>query len=629
MRSTTRLAVVLCVIALVCLSACSGAPTPSPAPRPTPTTVAPARPHVVILSLDGAGDDRVDGYLEEGTMPNLASLAQRGARAEYAQTIDPSLSAATHVSMATGAYPGSTGQVSDRFHLSKDAFYWGTNGFEEPQMQVEPLWRTAMRNGLTTATVFWPGTRTRMRDLLADYALSYGAGQVPSALHVITPTEASDWQDAPSSYSPLLAATLIIGGKDVELGTKLYLLGADGTDDQEENYDTFFLCGEKRVDDDSVSLDIGELTPFPVRSGWHAVGYFKLLGATSERIEVFQSALRHAEARPVELFWEIDDKFGFLPAPPDSSALERGWITAQDYWEMAKRHTQWLAQVLTYVFTTYQPDLTFAWLGVIHECSQQFLMVDEQQPDYSEEMAQAFAEYVRAAYALADESLGNLLNILLLGKDTVFVVSDHGMAPNHSEVNVNTLLEQAALLQHDEASDSAVEMAQSKALGFARGAAVHVYINLEGREQPGIVPIEDYGSVQDDIMDALQSASDTDGKPVFARVLRRKELSALHLDSPNSGDVFAQASLGFMLTDRLGNQNALQPAPYYGQDGYDSTWPEMHAILIAAGYGIRPGVHLQAVHLLDIVPTAASLLRVKPVEAAQGRVLEEMLQDRP
>ncbi len=129
-------------------------------------------------------------------------------------------------------------------------------------------------------------------------------------------------------------------------------------------------------------------------------------------------------------------------------------------------------------------------------------------------------------------------------------------------------------------------------------------------------------------MDALQSAADADGKPLFARVLRREELDALQLDSPNSGDVFAQATLGYALTDWRGNPRVVEPAPYYGQHGYDSTWPEMHAILFAAGYGIRPGARLPAVHLLDVVPTAASLLQVKPVEAVEGRVLVEMLQER-
>jgi predicted AlkP superfamily phosphohydrolase/phosphomutase len=626
LRLTKTVAAPLCMVTLACVVACSLAPTPEPLPKPT--TAPPTRPRVVILSLDGARDDWVDGYLEDGTMPNLAALAQRGARAEYAQTIDPSMTAAAHVSIATGAYPNHTGQVSDSFHLSRNPIDLYTDGLEEPEMQVEPLWRTAMRNGVTIATVFWPGTRTGAVDRLADYTVGHATRQVHSALHVVETRQAGEWRDVPASYSPPLQATLNITGTNEALVAKLHLLAADSTDDEQENYDVFLLCRERRVDDECATLRDDGLAPLLVWPVWRGVAYFKLRSATPERIEVFQSAVWSSQARPSDLQSNINDKFGFLPPAPDEHGLERGWITAHDYWDMAERRTRWLAQVITYVFTAYQPDLTFAWFGVTQECGRSFLMVDERQRDYSEETAQAYAEYVRKAYALADECLGDILPALVLGRDNIFVVSDHGMAPVHSQVDVSTILEQAGLLQYSEGSDFPVDTANSRAVAVASGGAVNVYINLEGREQPGIVPHADYESVQAEIIQALQSATDADSEPLFDRVLRREELSTLHLDSPNSGDVFAQAALGYALTDWRGTPEVVEPAPLYGHQGYDSTRPEMHAILIAAGRGIRTGVRLPAVHLLDVVPTVASLLRVTPVEAAEGRVLAEMLEER-
>ncbi len=625
MRITKRIALFLCVIVLACLPACGGTPSPSPQPLPTATSVPAGEPHVLILCLDGARDDWVDGFLADGTMPNLASLAQRGVRVEYAQTIDPSLTAAAHVSIATGAYPDKTGQVSNKFHLSKNAFYWYTSGFDEPEMRVEPLWRMAMRSGLTTATVFWPGTTTAIRDRLANYTVAYGEREVYSALHVVTTTQATDWEDVPPSYSPLLEATLRITGKDDALVTNLYLLAVDSTDDEQSDYDAFFLCREKCVDAESAALRVGEWAPLLVRPRLQSGAYFKLLSATPECIEVFQSALNYNQAHPSELVRSINAEFGFFPPSPDYYALEHGWITAQDYWEMAECQTRWIAKVATYVFATYQPDLTFAWLGVTDECGHQFLMVDERQTDYSEEKAQAYARYVRNAYALADECLGELLGTMRLDEDVIFVLSDHGMAPIHSLVYVNTILQQAGLLQYGEGSSFPVDTAHSRAVAFASGGAVNLYINLQGREQPGIVSPEDYAQVQDEIVDALQSAINGNGEPLFARVLRREELSTLRLDSPNSGDVFAQAELGYALTDWRGNPRVVEPAPYYGQHGYDSTWPEMHAILIAAGRGIKSGVTLPAVHLLDVAPTAAHLLDLLPAETVDGRVLQEVL----
>jgi len=483
----------------------------------------------------------------------------------------------------------------------------------------------AMRNGLTTATLFWPATSTTIRECRADYTVAYGAREVYSAMHVLTTTQASDWQNAPRSYSPLLESTLPITGKDGALVTKLYLLLADSTDDEQENYDTFFLSREKQVDAQSVEMHVGEWAPLLVRPRLQSGAYFKLCSADKEQIEVFQSALYYNRAYPAELLRNINEKFGFFPPAPDYYALEHGWITAQDYWEMAERQTRWLTRVESYVLTTCQPDLTFAWLGVTDECGHQFLMVDEQQTDYSEERAQAYAAYLRQAYALADDCLGKLLQTMCLGDDAIFVLSDHGMAPIHSEVYVNTILQRAGLLQYGEGSNFPVDTAHSKAIAFASGGAVHVYINLQGREQPGIVSSEDYAQVQEEIVDALQGATDAEGQPLFARVLKREELAALHLDSPNSGDVFAQAELGYTLTDWRGHRTVVEPAPYYGQHGYDSTWPEMHAILVAAGYGLKSDVTIPAVRLVDVAPTVARLLDLPPSETMDGRVLEEML----
>ena len=581
---------------------------------------------VVILSMDGARDDWVDGYVAGGTMPNLAWLAARGAMAEYAQTIDPSLTAAAHVSIATGAYPGKTGQVSNRFHLSKNPFYWYTSGFDEPEMQVESLWRTAMDEGLTTATVFWPGTAIDAEDRLADYTVAYGAQEVYSTMHVLTPTEATEWQDAPTSYSPLIEATVRVTGQDDALVSRLYLLAVDTTDDGQESYDTCQLCRKRQLDAEYAVLGVGEWAPLVVRPRLQSGGYFKLMSTSAERIELFQTALNYNRAHPAELLRDINERFGFFRPSPDYYALEHGWITAADYWTMAETQTRWMTEVATYVFSTYEPVLTFAWLGVTDECGHQFLMVDERQPHYGVEKAREYEAHRRSAYALADECLGDWLGSLRLEEDAVIVLSDHGMAPIHSEVYVNAILEQAGLLQYGEGDSFPIDTAHSKAVAFASGGAVHVYVNLKGREQPGIVLEDEYEAVLDEIVAAFRDGADAEGRPLFARVMRRDELAELGLDSPVSGDVFAQAVLGCALTDWPVNPRVVEPATYYGQHGYDSTLPEMRAILYAAGSGIRTGASISRVHLLDVVPTVASLLGVVPAETVDGSMVVELLQ---
>jgi len=646
MPAGKRSTLLLCVMMLGLMSGCAVGPMHTTSPLPTMTsspevnhaagespvpsatvTDAPARPaKVVVLSLDGARDDWVDGYQADGTMPNLAALAEGGVQAEWAQTIDPSLTAAAHVSIATGAYPSATGQVSNKFHLSEDPFYWYTSGFDEPEMQVEPLWRAAVGHGYTTATLFWPGTSLLHEDRLADYTLAYGTREVYSRLHQVSPQAAAGWEGAPTSYSPPLEAAIPILGRDDALVTTVYVLLADSSDNGVANYDVYWLCPTRQVDQCCAQLQPGGWAPLLVRPRLHGGGYFKLIDGCADRLELFQSALWYNEARPAELLRDINERFGFFPPAPDYYALEHGWIEAKDYWHMVEVQTRWMADVEAYVLENYAPDLTFAWLGATDECGHQFLMVDERQAGYSDALAQEYQAYVGQAYALADEALGRVSAALNLERDAIFVISDHGMAPIHSEVYVNTILEQAGLLCYGEGANYPIDTSASRAVAFAAGGAVNVYINLRGREQLGIVPLQDYVGVQDEIVHALQSAEGLDGEPIFARVLRREELSALHLDAPQSGDVFAQARLGYALSDWRGNPRVVEPATYFGQHGYNSAVPEMRAIWLAAGQGVRAGISLSPVHLVDLAPTVAALLGLPSSGTMAGQVLQAALQ---
>jgi predicted AlkP superfamily phosphohydrolase/phosphomutase len=423
-----------------------------------------------------------------------------------------------------------------------------------------------------------------------------------------------------------LEAAIPILGRDDARVTTVYVLLTDSSDNGVDDYDSFWLCPKRQADDRCAELQPGDWAPLLVRPRLHGGGYFKLIQASSDRIELFQSALWYNEARPPELLRDINERFGFFPPSPDYYALEHGWIDAADYWHMVEVQTRWMANVEAYVLDRYEPDLTFAWLGATDECGHQFLMVDEQQAGYSDAKAQAYQSYLRQAYALADEALGKAAAALNLERDALFVISDHGMAPIHSEVYVNTILEKAGLVCYGEGASYPIDTSASRAVAFASGGAVNVYVNLEGREQPGIVPPEDYAGVQEEIVCALQSAEGPGGEAVFARILRREELAALHLDAPQSGDVFAQARLGYALTDWRGNRRVVEPATYYGQHGYDSAMPEMRAIWVAAGQGVPAAITLPAVHVVDLAPTVAALLGFAPSATMAGQVVQAALQ---
>lgn len=63
-------------------------------------------PRVVVISLDGAKPDFIQKFIDEGVLPRdggLARLSRRGAVAVQNVTASPSLTAVSHIEIATGS----------------------------------------------------------------------------------------------------------------------------------------------------------------------------------------------------------------------------------------------------------------------------------------------------------------------------------------------------------------------------------------------------------------------------------------------------------------------------------------------------------------------------------------------
>jgi predicted AlkP superfamily phosphohydrolase/phosphomutase len=687
---------VLISVFIFLISAC-GAPTATTDPASTPVnpSIAPTAagdtyrrqgPGVIVFSLGGARADVIEQYMADGLMPNLARLVKEGVKAQYAQSVDPPLSLPAHASISSGCFPNKTGIIADEYYSPEDDFTGYVSSLDEPEMAVETVWRTAMRHGLRTAAVFWPGARPDFTEQsalrqpfdpstglpsamlgtgraglaqdTADYTVAYGESYAPSAQHTLTFTVASGWENPPHSFSPLQEGLLRITAPSTGLRGELEpsghrhedalvsainVLAVDTRDDGIANYDTFYLCRFKEIDEDSASLVEGQWAPVTVSPHLRSGAYFKitasnLMSLTNPlsptvpitvtapiSLTVFQSQVSYNRASPVELLREMSGLFGFFPPPPDPHALQQGWITPEDYLTMAETQAHWMMEVTVHIYTTYQPDLMLTGQSALSEIVRQFLLVEERQPGYSPELAEEYAGYRKRGAQIADASLGQLLVAIDLTDTTILVVSDHGLAPVHTVVHINTILEQAGFLSFQESPGSTVDATDSKALALASGGSAHIYVNLRGREQPGLVPPEEYPALLDELVRTLSEVRDPNGQPVFARIVRRQEMADLHLSSPYSGDLFVQAEPGHVLSDEWGKEETLEPTNYYGGAGYDSALGEMHGIFVAAGHSVREGETISAVRVVDIAPTVARLLGFTPAEIVDGLALDEII----
>jgi predicted AlkP superfamily pyrophosphatase or phosphodiesterase len=138
---------------------------------------APARkPTVILISVDGLRAD----YPERVELPTVARLAAEGVRAEAMVPVFPSKTFPNHYSLVTGLWAEEHGILDNTIYdpdtdewfsmtdsaAVSDARWWGG----------EPIWVTAERQGLITATCFWPGSEAPIGGVRPTYYVPYDGG---------------------------------------------------------------------------------------------------------------------------------------------------------------------------------------------------------------------------------------------------------------------------------------------------------------------------------------------------------------------------------------------------------------------------------------------------------------------
>jgi predicted AlkP superfamily phosphohydrolase/phosphomutase len=192
-----------------------------------------------------------------------------------------------------------------------------------------------------------------------------------------------------------------------------------------------------------------------------------------------------------------------------------------------------------------------------------------------------------------------------------------------------------------------VDPATSLTNAVTVGAAANIYINLQGREPTGIVPLEQYEEYQKKIDDAFNAVSDpVTNERVFEIILKKPREPELllktsnfgsdqekkqrgierdfHAFSKDAGDVLVVTIPGYNLDFNAGTGTAVgdffQPSTFFGQHGHDPRLPEMKAIFYAAGPSFKRRT-LKNIDNIDIAPTVAEFLGMNPPKDSQGKTI--------
>ncbi len=139
---------------------------------------------VLLISIDGFMNE----YIERNETPNFDRFLANGVQAEHLIPVFPTKTFPTHWSIATGLYTENHGIIANSFYdFELEArFSFGppdSTPNDERWWGGEPIWITAEKQGLTSATFFWPGSEATISGMQSTRWVDYD-GSVPDSTRI-------------------------------------------------------------------------------------------------------------------------------------------------------------------------------------------------------------------------------------------------------------------------------------------------------------------------------------------------------------------------------------------------------------------------------------------------------------
>jgi predicted AlkP superfamily pyrophosphatase or phosphodiesterase len=240
--------------------------------------------------------------------------------------------------------------------------------------------------------------------------------------------------------------------------------------------------------------------------------------------------------------------------------------------------------------------------GILREARPRLLLLHLVQTDDAQHRRGRDAAEVKQAVARVDGHVALIRAALreagIADRTAVIVTGDHGFENVPRQVFVNYVLKRAGL------RGCPALGAAWRATAHVTGGSAAIFVNPPGDAQAAR-----------DAEAALRST-------MVSRytIVSRAELDAL---GAMAGAAFAvEAAPGYEASDRC--EHGMIGPGSGGQHGFLPSLPTMATGFIAAGDGVRSGVALESMRLVDVAPTVARLLGVN-APAVDGRILTEIL----
>jgi predicted AlkP superfamily pyrophosphatase or phosphodiesterase len=201
-------------------------------------------------------------------------------------------------------------------------------------------------------------------------------------------------------------------------------------------------------------------------------------------------------------------------------------------------------------------------------------------------------------------------------RTTFFIVSDHGFKTVRRHIRPNAAFAKAGLIKmgrSGNATTGPLQITSAEAYSYPEAGTALVYVTVPDAN----------GAV---LARTKQALAGIEG---IERVVEPAEFGQYGLPQPAESNqmspLFLVAKDGYAFVAAADGDVVVDVSPTsLGSHGYVASDPDLHAIFIASGRGIRPGVTMETVSTLDIAPSAARLLGLD-LGPVQGKVLNEIL----
>lgn len=651
---------------------------------------------VVLIGLESCNPRFFRKFMDAGRMPNAKRLADQGVFAEILGVM-PNHPTTGWTSIATGAYPGTHGNTCNATHLPGEPLLEQHSSFFSSFTTADFLWDAAERAGKKVILVrypcSWPPTISQGIQVGGYESHGTDIFQVADAV-LFTTEETSDlpklrrielkpadgWAYPEGQSSGALEATLVIQPEQGEVDpyvcsplkvtTSRFLRQRWNSEPvvfeilivkSGDGYDRILFFKDKKGSAPVAEARTGGSTRWietecraeeGTRIATHRFTV-NILAKDGGRLDILSSEFTQTDGWtiPAPLARELLDAVGpYQKAmmhdlrPPEPGQRTPFVMRQPSAWlpETACQ-TEWLANACAHLLRNYECDLLCTTYGRIDEiqhavwpyidplCTQSY---DEKKaPEYWQALGEAFAQIDRMIGKIADAA----------GPGTaVMAVSTHGQTSPAKRINLENALAKAGLLSFEVDPTTAmvsVDWRHTKALV---SRAIHVYVNLKGREPHGIVESgEEYEQVREQVIDILYGLKDPDtGRHIVTTALRKEDAVSLGLFGDAVGDVVFTFLGGYQLFAhfQMGESGAptndlqvFNAVPEIGTHGWSLPSAEyglgtLKAVFLASGAGITRGSELPLpIKTVDIAPTISHLLDFPVPKHASGRVLYEVL----